>query len=189
MLNIRIDKLVINICVGESGDRLTKAAKVLEQLTDQTPVFSKARFTIRAFGIRRNEQIAVHCTVRGAKAEEILDRALKVKEYELNEENFSDSGNFGFGIKEHIDLGLKYDPNIGIYGMDIYVVLGRPGYRVARRKRKRSRIGVKHRVTKQQAIKWFQEKYEGIVRSGGKLQLQPPPAQAQTAETAPQQEQ
>jgi hypothetical protein len=43
-----------------------------------------ARFTIRAFGIRRNEQIAVHCTVRGAKAEEILDRALKVKEYELN---------------------------------------------------------------------------------------------------------
>jgi len=37
-----------------------------------------ARFTVRSFGIRRNEKIAVHCTVRGAKAEEILDRGLKV---------------------------------------------------------------------------------------------------------------
>lgn len=54
------------------------AAKVLEQLTGQQPVFSKARYTVRSFGIRRNEKIAVHCTVRGAKAEEILERGLKV---------------------------------------------------------------------------------------------------------------
>jgi large subunit ribosomal protein L11e len=51
---------------------------VLEQLSGQTPVFSKARYTVRSFGIRRNEKIAVHCTVRGAKAEEILERGLKV---------------------------------------------------------------------------------------------------------------
>lgn len=55
-----------------------RAAKVLEQLSGQTPVFSKARYTVRSFGIRRNEKIAVHCTVRGAKAEEILERGLKV---------------------------------------------------------------------------------------------------------------
>jgi len=47
-------------------------------LTGQQPVFSKARYTVRSFGIRRNEKIAVHCTVRGAKAEEILERGLKV---------------------------------------------------------------------------------------------------------------
>ena len=52
--------------------------QVLEQLTGQTPVFSKARYTVRSFGIRRNEKIAVHCTVRGPKAEEILERGLKV---------------------------------------------------------------------------------------------------------------
>lgn len=51
---------------------------MLEQLTGQQPVFSKARYTVRSFGIRRNEKIAVHCTVRGAKAEEILERGLKV---------------------------------------------------------------------------------------------------------------
>lgn len=103
----------VDISVGESGDRLTRASKVLEQLTGQTPVSSKARYTVRSFGIRRNEKIAVHVTIRGPKAEEILERGLKVKEYELRKKNFSETGNFGFGIAEHIDLGIKYDPGIG----------------------------------------------------------------------------
>ncbi|CAO2633971.1 60S ribosomal protein L11 [Lemmus lemmus] len=106
MWKLHIHKLCLNICVGKSGDRLTRAAKALEQLTG---LFSKARYTIRPFGIRRKEKIAVHCTVCRAKAEEILER---------------DTGNFGFGIQDHIDLGIRYDPSIGICGLDFCVGLG-----------------------------------------------------------------
>jgi len=165
MRTIRIEKLIINICVGESGDKLTKAARVLKELTDQEPVYSVARLTVRTFGIRRNEKIAVHVTVRGKKAEEILDKGLQVMEMELKDRNFSSTGNFGFGVQEHIDLGLKYDPSVGIYGMDFYVVLSRPGFRVSKRKRCQAKIGVQHRITKEDCKKWFLTKYGGTIRN------------------------
>lgn len=123
----------------------------------------------------------MHVTVRGPKAEEILERGLKVKEYELRKRNFSETGNFGFGISEHIDLGIKYDPGIGIYGMDFYCCMTRPGERVAKRRRCQTRVGASHRIKRDETVKyvtaaccastdtdpnrrWFKSRFEGIVR-------------------------
>merc|ERR1711966_429889 len=89
MRKLRIEKLILNCSVGESGDRLTRAARVLEQLTDQKPVYSRCSKTIRSWSVRRNEKMAVHVSVRGDKAEELLERGLKVHEYELKKKNFS----------------------------------------------------------------------------------------------------
>ncbi|KAG2382496.1 hypothetical protein C9374_005076 [Naegleria lovaniensis] len=163
MRKVQIQKLCLNISPGEGGDRLQKAARVLQDLTGQVPVYHKARLTIRSFGIRRNEKIAVSVTVRGEKAYELLERALRVKDFELRNKNFSDAGNFGFGIQEHIDLGLKYDPNIGIFGMDIFAVLGRPGLRVSKKKRSPGKVGVQHRLTSKDAKAWFVDNFKGTI--------------------------
>ncbi|CAL6082137.1 Ribosomal_protein L5 [Hexamita inflata] len=160
MRQIKVEKLVVQCCIGGEGDQLTKVAKVLNQLTDQTPSFGKSRLTVRGFGIRRGQKISAMCTVRGDKAMDIIEKALRVKSYTLPESCFSSNGNFGFGITEHIDLGIKYDPAIGIFGMDFTIVLARPGKRVAVRKHNQTAVGCAHKISKQDAIDFTVQKFE-----------------------------
>ena len=117
MRGVRVAKLILNISVGEAGDRCTKAAKVLEQLTGQVPVFGSARYTVRSFSIRRGEKIGCSVTVRGEKALQLIEAGLKVKEYELLKRNFSDTGCFGFGRnrtrRTHINGRAVYQQGSG----------------------------------------------------------------------------
>jgi large subunit ribosomal protein L5 len=157
MRELLIDKVVINMGVGTSGERLQKAIQLLENLTNQKPATTYAEKTIKNFGIRKGEAIGAKVTLRGEKAEEFLKNALSVVEYRLRRRQIN-PGNFSFGIHEHIDLpGVDYDPDVGIYGMDVNVSLRRRGYRVKRRRVARSKIGKNHVITKEETIEFLKK--------------------------------
>ncbi|MDI6690859.1 MAG: 50S ribosomal protein L5 [Candidatus Bathyarchaeota archaeon] len=159
-LKPKIEKVVVNISVGKSGEPLEKASKVLKQLTGQTPCKRKAKKTIRDFGIRKGEPISCIVTLRKQKAIEFLKKVLPVIDNKISKEQFDKYGNFSFGIKEHIEIsGVKYDPDIGIFGMDVCVSLSRPGYRVKNRRKRKAEIGVRHILTPQEAMIFVKDNF------------------------------
>lgn len=160
MKQIRIGKVVVNISVGASGQPLNDAMQIMEGMTGQRPCQRQAKQTVRQWGIRKGEPIACLVTLREAKAEEFLQKAFTAIRHKLNPRSFDKQGNFAFGISEHIDIpGTRYDPRTGIIGMDVMVTVERPGYRVKRRKRIRSKIGSGHIVTPDESRKYISETY------------------------------
>ncbi len=155
-----IDKVTVHIGTGESGERLTTAEKLLETIVKQKPVRTIAKKTLPTFSIKKREPIGCKVTLRGKNAGEFLKTALKIIENRLNASQFDENGNFSFGIEEHTDFpGMKYDPTIGIYGMDINVALKRPGYRIRTRKIEQRKLPQGHRLKKEEAISFLKEKY------------------------------
>jgi large subunit ribosomal protein L5 len=158
MLKPRIDKVVVNLNVGKSGEPLEKASKVLQDLTNQTPVKKKAKKTIRDFGIREGESIAVVVTLRKQKAIDFLKKVLPVVDNKISQASFDMQGNFAFGLKEHIEIaGVKYDPDVGIFGMDICVSVNRPGQRVKVRRKQKTKVGPKHVLTPEESIAFIKQ--------------------------------
>ncbi len=161
MLKPRIEKVTVNISVGTSGEPLEKAATILKQLTGQQPCKRKAKQTIRDFGIRKGEPIACLVTLRKEKARDFLKKTFRAVDNKLSKRSFDSYGNFSFGIKEHIEIpGTKYVPELGIYGMDVSVALGRLGYRVKRRHRAKSKIGADHLLTAEEAMLLIKDEFE-----------------------------
>ncbi len=157
MRAIRLSKVVINCSVGASGEKLEKAMKILEELTGQRPTIRRAKKRIAAFGIRRKQPIATIVTLRGENALIILDRILEAIDRKIRAKAVGD-GYFSFGISEHINIpGVKYKPELGIIGFDVHVKLERPGHRVERRRRARSKVGKRHRVSREETIEFIEK--------------------------------
>jgi large subunit ribosomal protein L5 len=158
MQRIFIEKVVVNIGVGASGEKLEKAAELLKNLTGAEPSKRRAKRSIKDFGIKKGEPIGVAVTLRRDKAVEFLMRALQAVNNRIKRTSFDDRGNVCFGIKEHILIpGVKYDPAVGIWGMDVCVRLAKPGLRVQLRRRRRSKVGKRQLVTREEAIEFFQK--------------------------------
>lgn len=162
---IRLAKVTVHINVGESGEVLERARKVLEEITSQKTCTKQAKKTIKDFGISEGEPIACLTTLRGERAAAFLKRALEAVSNALKGSSFDDNGNFAFGIKEHIEIpGTKYVPELGIFGMDVIGTLERPGYRIKRRRIRPAPIGKSHRITKEEATKFVAEKFGVQIR-------------------------
>ncbi|BCS92086.1 50S ribosomal protein L5 [Metallosphaera sp. J1] len=160
MRNIRISKVTVNIGLGESGERLQKAYQLLEELTGAKPVYTKAKKSIKEFDVRKGAPIGVMVTLRHEKAEEFLKKVLAAVNYKIKSSSFDRHGNVSFGIAEHVVIpGTRYDPEVGIFGLDVAITFQRPGFRVSERKRKKSRIPNSVRVRKEESMKFLTENF------------------------------
>ncbi|MCQ2055914.1 MAG: 50S ribosomal protein L5 [archaeon] len=161
MRDIQIGKIVVNIGVGEAGERLVKAFKVLEMVTSQKPVQTISKTVNRDLGIRRGMPLGCKVTLRGNIATSFLERALAIREYRVHEYSFDKEGNMSFGITDYTDFdGMKYDPEIGIFGMDVCVVLGRPGGRINQRSLLKRKVSKSHRVQRNEAIRFMEDNFK-----------------------------
>ena len=152
MRKIILEKVVLNMGVGKSGEPLENARKGLEQIIDKKPNLRNARKAQRDWGVRKSEPIGVAVTIRGTTASELLKKLLISKGNKISSRAFDKSGNFSFSITEHIDIeGVKYDPKIGILALDIAVRLTRPGFSIKVRGSHKSNIGKHHKITPDEA--------------------------------------
>lgn len=166
MQKVQIAKATVNIGVGEGGERLARAEKLLYSITDQKSVRTISKVTNPEFGIRRGQPIACKVTLRGEKANDAIKLILSGIDNKIKARQFDRQGNLSFGIEEHIDIpGMRYDPDIGIFGMNVNVTFEKPGYRIKRRKIQRKHIPHKHQVTSDETLEFMKENFQIIVKS------------------------
>ncbi len=155
MREVYVEKVTVNIGVGEPGERLNQAKELLERITDKKCIETTAKRRNPTFKLRKGLPIGVKVTLRGKDAMEFLKKALQAKKNTLSSRNFDNNGNLSFGIAEYIDFpGVKYDPNIEMFGFDVCVTLTRKGKRVALRRVRKSKVGRSHRLTKEDGIEF-----------------------------------
>lgn len=157
----RVDKVVVNIGVGEAGERLVKAQKVIEMVTGQKSIQTISKTINRDLGIRKAMPLGCKVTLRGETADGFLKKALNIREYRIPVYSFDKEGNMSFGISDYTDFeGMKYDPEIGIFGMDISVVLRRAGNRITQRSLAKRKVPKKHRMSKEEGIQFMKDNYK-----------------------------
>ena len=158
--NIKIDKVTLNIGAGKDQAKLDKGMKLLKNITNVSPVKTVTSKRIPGWGLRPGLPIGCKVTLRRKNAVEVLRRLVQAKDNKLRESQFDPNGNIAFGIEEYIDIpGVKYDPEIGIIGLEVCVTLERNGFRIKRRRIAKKKVPKKHMITKQDAIDFMKKEF------------------------------
>lgn len=160
MKNIRIRKLTLNIGTGKDKSNIEKGIKLLQTISKSKPITTITNKRVPAWGLRPGLPVGVKVTIR-KDTTKLLKQLLDAKENTLVASCFDDNGNISFGIKEYIDIAeIKYDPDIGMMGLQVTVTLERPGYRIVKRKNKKSNLGKNHKISKQDAIDFMKNEFK-----------------------------
>lgn len=160
MREIKVEKVTLNIGTGEPGDKLVKATKLLYNITSMKPISTKTKKRIPGWKIRPGLEIGCKVTLRKERAIEMLKRLFSAINNKLDSKKFDYNGNFSFGIKEYLEIpNIKYDPEIGIIGLEAAVTLQRPGFRINKRRVKRRKIHPNHLITKEEAMEFIRKEF------------------------------
>jgi large subunit ribosomal protein L5 len=163
MRTIRVEKLTLNFGAGKDQKQLEKGVTLLRAITGIEPVKTITQKRIPSWGLRPGLPVGAKVTIRGPQAADVCKRLLTARDFKLRTTNVDHNGNVSFGLKEYIDIpGVKYDPAIGIIGLECSVTLVRPGYRVRDRKLRKARINHRHRVSQQDAIAFMGQQFQAI---------------------------
>lgn len=160
MRQIQIEKITLNIGAGREQSKLDKGLKLIKSISGTDPVKTTTSKRIAVWGLRPGLPIGCKVTLRGKKAKELIARLIKAKESSLSKKQFDNQGNIAFGIAEYIDIpDAKYDPEIGIIGLQVCITLQRPGFRVKRRKLFKRSIRQNHMITQDEAISFMKQEF------------------------------
>jgi large subunit ribosomal protein L5 len=127
----RLDKIVINMGVGEASQdrkKIDAPVKEMTQISGQKPIITRARKSIASFKLREEMIVGCKVTLRGERMYEFLDRFInialpRVRDFRgVNPKSFDGRGNFAIGVKEQIIFPeINYDQIEKIRGMDIII--------------------------------------------------------------------
>ena len=160
MTQPRIAKVTVNIGVGEGGEKLQKAEKVLAKLTGHKPVRTLGKELNRELGVRPGEPIGCKVTLRGEDADKFVARALYTRKNKVYAYSFDNQGNLQFGVTDYTNFeGERYDPEVGVFGMDVCITLEKPGHRIKRRSSLTRSVPKDHRVTRAEARAFLVPKF------------------------------
>jgi len=160
MREIKIEKITLNIGSGKDQTKLDKTIILLKNITGLVPVKTFSKKRIPEWGLRPGLPIGCKITLRKEKAIELLKRLLDAKDNKLSEKQFDNEGNVSFGIHEYIDIaGVKYDPKIGVMGLEVCVTLERAGFRIKRRSVKKRKIPSRHKIRKKESMEFMQKRF------------------------------
>lgn len=128
----KLEKIVINVGIGEAGKNAKLLDSVIEEIgliTGQRPVIRRAKKAISNFGLRENMPVGVSVTMRRERMWEFLDRFINVSVPRIRDfrglpsKSFDGRGNFTIGVREQLIFAeIDYDKVQKIHGMDITFV-------------------------------------------------------------------